>query len=135
VLTPEGVATWLNDVVGVQVPFLPGPQPSVPIAPDVVGIVMPSPGQSPDVDGLFDTQGFQLSVRGPQSRAYSQRAYSAALALDVALRFWGMPAWIDGTYCTSIQRPGSPPQLVSPSPDAAERFTYTAAYLFHVSAL
>jgi hypothetical protein len=135
VLTPDAVATWLNDVVGVVVPFLPGPQPSSPIAPDVIGLVMPSPGTAPDVDGLFEHQGFQLSVRGPQSRAYSQVAYSAALALDTALRFWAMPTWIAGSYVTSVQRPGSPPQLVSPAPDSAERFTYTATYLFHVAAL
>jgi hypothetical protein len=135
VLTPEDVATWINDVVGVAVPFLPGPQPSPPIAPDVIGIVMPSPGTAPDVDGLFEQQGFQLSVRGPQARTYSQVAYGAALSLDAALRFWAMPVWIGATYVTSIQRPGSPPQLVSPTPDSAERFTYTASYLFHVTAL
>jgi hypothetical protein len=135
VLTPHEVATWINDIVGVPVPFLPGPQPRSPIAPDVVGIVMPSPGLAPDVDGLFEHQGFHLSVRGPQSRTYSEAAYQAALDLDVALRFWLVPCRIGRHFVTSIQRPGSPPQLVSPTPDPAERFTYTAAYLFHVSAL
>lgn len=134
-LTPLDVATWINDTVGVEVPFLPGPQPVVPIAPDVIGLVMPSPGLTPDVEGLFDYQGFQLSVRGPQSRTYSERAYTAALAVDRALRFAALPGYIAGTWVLSVHRPGGPPQLVSPTPDMAERFTYTAAYMFHVHAL
>jgi hypothetical protein len=135
VLTPGEVATWLNDVVGLEVPFLPGPQPSDPIAPDVLGLVMPSPGQTSDVDGMFDYQGFQLQVRGPQARVYSEQAFAVSIAVDTALRFWDMPAWIGTTYVTSIQRPGGPPQLVAPRPDSAERVTYTASYLFHVTAL
>jgi hypothetical protein len=135
VLTPQDVADWLNDAVRVAVPFLPGPQPTEPIAPAVYGLVMPAPGLSPDVDGLFETQGFQFQIRGPQARVYDQRAYATALAVDVALRFWNVPTWINGTYVTSIQRPGGPPQVVSVTPDRAERFTYTALYLFHVTAL
>ncbi|HEX4688643.1 MAG TPA: hypothetical protein VH228_17820 [Nocardioides sp.] len=134
-LTPGELSTWLNDVMGLDIPFLPAPQPVEPIAPDVIGLVMPSPGQSPDVDGLFETQGFQLQVRGPQSRTYSEQAYVSALAVDVALRFWDMPVWIGATYVTSILRPGGPPQLVSPRPSSAERLTYSASYLFHVTAL
>lgn len=134
-LTPADVADWLNEAVLLAVPFLPGPQPTEPIAPDLYGLVMPAPGLSPDVDGLFETQGFQLQIRGPQARIYDQRAYATAIAADVALRFWDVPTWIGGTYVTSIQRPGGPPQLVSPTPDRAERFTYTAIYLFHVTAL
>jgi hypothetical protein len=135
VLTPLDVATWINEFVRPPVPFMPGPQPAEVIAPDVLGLVLPSPGQSPDVDGLFEHQGFSLQVRGPQSRAYSEHAYSAALSVDLALRFWDMPVRIGTSYVTSIQRPGGPPQLVTPRPDSAERFTYAASYLFHVTAL
>lgn len=134
-LTPNDVATWINQVVRPDVPFMPGPQPSDPITPDVLGIVAPSPGQTSDVDGLFDYQGFQLQVRGPQARVYSERAYAAALSVDLALRFWAMPLWIGTSYITSIQRPGGPPQLVAPRPDSSERATYAANYLFHVTAL
>lgn len=134
-LTPTDVSTWLNDVMGLEIEFMPAPQPVEPIAPDVIGLVTPSPGLSPDVDGLFETQGFQLQVRGPQSRTYSEQAYRTALTVDAALRFWDMPVWIGRTYVTSIQRPGGPPQLVSPRPTSAERLTYSATYLFHVTAL
>lgn len=138
-LTSE-LATWLAGL-GVQLGseplhVLPGPFPTgrEPTQPDVIAVVAPAGGAPPVNDGLFEQQAFQVAVRGPQRRVYDERAFRAAWDMDRAIRFAPLPGYIGSTWCPSVMRSSAAPTVVMPLPDAAERITFTATYLFTASA-
>lgn len=132
-LATSDVATWLIGL-GLSVPVLPGPLPEgkVPVQPDVIAVVTPAGGAQPTDDGVFDQPAFQVAVRGPQRRNYSEQAYLAAFEADRLIRF-ALPGYIGTTWCPSAVRLSGPPTLVGPSPDRAERITYTATYVITAS--
>lgn len=135
-LTASTLATWLTGQ-GLSVPVLPGPLPTgrEPPTPDVVCVLSPNAGGTPSMDGLFESPGFQVAIRGPQRRVYDERAYLAAWECDRLIRLAPWPMFIGSIWCISATRTSGPPTLVMPVPDVAERSTYTATYLFTVPAL
>jgi hypothetical protein len=135
-LSASQVGTWLTGL-GFSIPVLPGPLANgrEPPAPDVIAIVMPAGGAPPTVDGLFDSPAFQVAIRGPQRRTYTEAAFSAAWEADRLIRLAPLPGWIGSSWCSSVVRSSGAPTLLGPSPDPAERMTYTASYLFTVSVL
>lgn len=132
-LTPSAIATWLTER-GLSIPVQPGPLPEgkEPVQPDVVAVITPAGGGPPRMDGVFDEPSFQVAVRGPQTRTYSEQAYVAAWEADRLIRF-ADSGYIGDAWVTSVVRLSGPPTLVGPSPDRAERMTYTATYVFTVS--
>jgi hypothetical protein len=134
-LTATAVSDWLHGL-GFSVPVMPGPRPEgkEPITPDVIAVITPAGGGPPMLDGVFDEPAYQVAVRGPQSRAFTEKAYAAAWEADRLIRF-ALPGYIGNTWCPSAIRFSGPPTLVGPSPDHAERITYTATYVFTAHAL
>lgn len=134
-LTATAVSEWLHGL-GFSVPVLPGPVPTgkEPVTPDVIAVITPAGGGTPLNDGVFDEPAYQVAIRGPQSRTFSEQAYIAAWEADRLIRF-ELPGYIGNVWCPGATRLSGPPTLVGPSPDKAERITYTATYVFTAHAL
>jgi hypothetical protein len=111
------------------------PGPDVPEMPDRLAVVTSLPGPGESHEGIFDTPGFQLRIRGDQhDPAGAQRR---ALAADRLIRFSGFPRMVADpddpaavpVYLLRVQRAGGRPSVLGDAADDADRTTYVCTYL------
>ena len=121
----KDIITWLQGL-GVAVPLYPGTQ-RIPEMPDRIAVVTPLPGAGLSLEGLADTPGFQLRVRGAQNSPDDCEAI--AYDADKRILAAGFPVTIGAVRLTSITRSGGRPALLSPQPDAGNRTEMVCTYL------
>lgn len=133
--TTRNVIDWLATLgVGpgltVDVPVLRGDD-YIPDMPDLLVIITMVPGAGEAMEGVTDTPGFQVRVRGKQRQAST--AEEVALRIDQLVRFAVFPADAPGnTRLVAVTRSGGRPAPVG-SPDAGGRVSYPATYLTTVA--
>jgi hypothetical protein len=123
-LTALGIGPDL--AVDLDVPIFPGPY--VPDMPDRIAVVTTIPGPGDSMQGIADTPGFQLLIRGLQDPTdVDASAEEAALAADRLIRFAPPPALVGDTWLLPVTRSGGRP---APIPqDDGDRITFTCTYL------
>lgn len=103
--------------------------PYLPEMPDRVGVVTTVGGVGESMDGIADTPGFQLLIRGWQDpESVDDSAEHAALAADRLIRTADLPKLVDGTWLLPISRSGGRPAPL-PDEDDADRVIFTCTYL------
>lgn len=138
-LTLDVLIAWLATLgvlnsSGSPLLFVPGTK-IPPKMPDELCRVTPVSGPGEQMEGLADVVGFQLRWRGRQRGADS--VGRVARKTDQKVRFSGFPFVLstpDGdVHVVAIERAGSPPSLLSGTPDpATERSEYVCNYNFTV---
>lgn len=123
--TTDTIITWLVGL-GVTVPLYDGAG-YVPDMPDEIGVVTPVSGAGLQLDGIADTPGFQLRVRGAQNDPGS--AERLALEADRRILAAPTPVMVGTTRLVSVTRQGGRPAPMSPRPDDGGRTEYVCTYL------
>jgi hypothetical protein len=114
-------------------PIRPGPY--VPKMPDRLVIVTATPGPGYMMDGAVDQIGFQCRTRGRPSaddRESYPDAENLAFELDSLIysaNALAFPLVVMGTVIVSVWRAGGQPAPMSPDPDDADRYVFTANYV------
>lgn len=131
--TTADIITWLGTLgVGrggtVNLPVRPGPY--VDAEPDRLAVVTTIPGPGQSMQGVADTGGFQLLIRGrqdPTSRDPS--AEQDALAADRLILRAPLPAEVTpGVRLMPVVRSGGRPAPV-PQEDDGDRISFVCTYL------
>lgn len=116
------------DVAGV--PIFPGPY--IQKSPDRIVTITPVTGPGYMLEGAADMTGFQARCRGMQS-PYEIESYpdaeALAIAFDKMIYAASFPLTVDGQVFVRCWRNGSAPAPLSPAPDDADRYEFTANYL------
>lgn len=119
----EMLRDYLATQAGIQ--FRIGPD--IPDMPDKVGIVTPEPGTGFLNDGLFESVGFRVEVRGSQNRVDDVKAL--ATQVDRLIEFGDYPNQLWGSWVITAFRAGggpSPRQL-----DNGRRVIFQCSYVAH----
>lgn len=121
----KDIIGWLTGL-GITVPLYPGTQ-RIPDMPDRIGVVTPLTGTGLSMEGLADTPGFQLRIRGAQYDPDD----AETIAYDADKRILGaaFPATIGPVQLTAITRSGGRPALLSVTPDSGNRTEMVCTYL------
>lgn len=136
--TADTAAAWVAEqgirpggVVDVELIVPGGPGIWFPDMPDLVAVVIPTPGGGLFMgEGQFDRVEFQLLIRGPQNDP--AQAAVMAQAADRLIRGATVPAELpDGTYLVSVNR-GARPTPAERGRDGG-RVTYSATYTLEIS--
>lgn len=130
--TTSSLIGWL-DSLGitpggtVDLPVVPGPY--LPKLPDRLAVVTTIAGVGESMEGVADTPGFQLLIRGRQDATHTDAsAEQDALRADRLIRFAPLPALIDGNWLMPVTRSGGRPSPI-PQLDTGDRLTFTCTYL------
>jgi len=133
VWTETEIITWLATLgigkgLACDVTVVVGPY--VPKMPDTVAVVTTIAGPGETMDGVLDTGGFQLRIRGRQDP--TQRSTSAARLAHLAdrlIRRAPLPAEVvPGVRLLPVTRSGGRPSPL-PTPDPGDRVEFTTTYL------
>lgn len=132
--TTRAIIDWLTDLgigegltVDLEAPIYAGPY--LPETPDVIAVVTTIGGVGEDMEGLRDTPGFQLLIRGRQdAESVDDTAEQLALRADRLIRFASLPALVADTWLLPVSRSGGRPVLL-PQEDDGDRITFTCTYL------
>jgi hypothetical protein len=104
--------------------------PYIPDMPDRVGVVTPTAGAGETMDGIGDTPGFQLLVRGEQNQPSS--GLRLALQADRLIRFSPFPLTVPcGLRLLRVVRSGGGPAVLAMDDDA-DRVSATCTYLTEI---
>lgn len=131
-LTTSDLIAWLGSLGirpggTVDVAVFAGPW--LPKMPDEVAVVTPISGPGESLQGMADTAGFQLRIRGRQDiTGASPTGEANALAADRLILTAPLPALVGGVQLLPIQRSGGRPAPL-PDPDGGDRLSFTATYL------
>lgn len=132
--TTRAIIDWLTSLgigpglaVDLDDPIYPGPY--VPAMPDRIAVVTTVGGLGESMEGVADTPGFQLLIRGSQDPTSSDAsAEETALAADSLIRRAPLPAIVGGVWLLPVTRSGGRPAPV-PQEDDGDRITFTCTYL------
>jgi hypothetical protein len=126
--TTETVMTWLTGL-GLTVPVINGAG-TIPDMPDRICVVTPIPGVGLALEGVADTPGFQVRMRGSQN----QPDDAENLALDADRRILGaaLPAAVGTTHLVWVTRSGGRPAPLSAAPDDGGRTEFVCTYLARI---
>lgn len=119
------IITWLQGL-GVTVPLYPGTQ-VIPQMPDRIGVVTPTSGPGQTLEGLADTTGFQLRVRGAQNNPGD--AESTAYDADSRILTSQFPTTVGPVRLVAVRRSGGRPTPLSATPDNGGRTEMVCTYL------
>src|SRR5437763_12998599 len=121
----QDIVGWLQGL-GVTVPLYPGTQ-VIPDMPDRIGVVTPTSGPGQSLEGMADTVGFRMRIRGAQNNPGD----AETLAYDADKRILGaqFPATIGPVRLTAVHRSGGRPTPLSATPDDGGRTEMVCTYL------
>jgi hypothetical protein len=131
--TTRAIIDWLATLgigEGLTVDLVMSPGPYVPDMPDNVGVVTTIPGPGLSMEGVADTGGFQLLIRGLQDPTSTDAsAEENALRADRLIIRASLPAEVvTGVRLLPISRSGGRPAPL-PQEDDGDRITFVCTYL------
>lgn len=131
--TETEIINWLATLgigkgLTVDVTVVAGPY--IPKMPDTIAVVTTIGGPGEAMNGVLDTGGFQLRVRGRQDPTNrSPSAAHLAHTADRLIRSAPLPAEVaPGVRLLPVSRSGGRPAPL-PGPDSGDRVEFTATYL------